>query len=61
MKDRKFGSEVVSATQEVKDLNGVNQTVTTDTSDIESLSIKDAKALSGNASHKIHLKQDKQA
>lgn len=61
MKDRKFGSEVVSATQKVSDLNCVKQTVSIDTSDIENLSNENVNAVIGNASHKIHLKQDDEA
>lgn len=61
MKDRKFGTEVVNATQEVNDLNGVKQTVNIDTSDLENLSTEEANAIAGNVSHKIQLKQDNEA
>lgn len=61
MKDRKFDSEVVITTQKVNDLNGVKQTVSIDTSDIENLSNENVNAIIGNASHKIHLKQNDEA
>ena len=58
MKDRKFGTEAVNATQEVSDLNGLKQPVSIDTSDIEKLSNEDVSAIAQNISHKIQLKQD---
>lgn len=61
MKDRKFGTEVVNATQEVNGLNGVKQVVNIDTSDIEKLSNEDVSAIAHNVSHKIQLKQDDEA
>ncbi|EJL6420002.1 TPA: hypothetical protein SLZ57_003513 [Vibrio cholerae] len=61
MKDRKFGTEVVNATQEVNDLNGVKQTVNIDTSDLENLSTEEANAIAGNASLKVQFKQDNEA
>ncbi|EJG1091208.1 hypothetical protein C4G96_RS21325 [Vibrio parahaemolyticus] len=61
MKDRKFGTEVVNATQEVSDLNGLKQTVTIDTSDIENLSNEEVNAITGNVSHKIQLKQENES
>ncbi|HHX8516811.1 TPA: hypothetical protein ACVO3C_003623 [Vibrio diabolicus] len=61
MKDRKFGTEVVNATQEVNDINGVKQAVSIDTSDIEKLSNEDVSAIVHNVSHKIQLKQDDEA
>ena len=61
MKDRKFGADVVNATQDVSELNVVKQTVSIDTSDIENLSNEDVNAIVGNISHKIQLKQDEQA
>ncbi|HHC6660800.1 TPA: hypothetical protein ACN326_004693 [Vibrio parahaemolyticus] len=61
MKDRKFGTEVVNATQEVNDLNGVKQTVNIDTSDLEHLSTEEANAIAGNVSLKVEFKQDNEA
>ncbi|EJG1091220.1 hypothetical protein C4G96_RS21385 [Vibrio parahaemolyticus] len=61
MKDRKFGTEVVNATQEVSDLNGVKQTVNIDTSDLENLSTEEANAIAGNVSLKVEFKQDNEA
>ncbi|EGQ8101765.1 hypothetical protein M3919_003886 [Vibrio parahaemolyticus] len=61
MKDRKFGTEVVNATQEVNDLNGVKQTVNIDTSDLENLSTEEANAIAGNVSLKVEFKQDNEA
>ncbi|EMK6988223.1 hypothetical protein ACOJUY_004298 [Vibrio alginolyticus] len=56
MKDRKFHTEGVNATQEVNDMNGLKQTVSIDTSDIENLSNKEVEVIAGNVSHKIQLK-----
>ncbi|HGS5040130.1 TPA: hypothetical protein ACMDS2_004248 [Vibrio parahaemolyticus] len=61
MKDRKFDTEVVNATQEVNDMNGLKQTVSIDTSDIENLSNKEVEVIAGNVSHKIQLKQSNEA
>ncbi|EKO3611898.1 hypothetical protein M3914_003185 [Vibrio metschnikovii] len=61
MKDRKFGTEVVNATQEVSDLNGLKQTVKIDTSDIENLSNEEVNAIADNVSHKIQLKQENES
>lgn len=61
MKDRKFGTEVVNATQEVNDMNGLKQRVSIDTSDIENLSNKEINVIAGNVSHKIQLKQSDEA
>lgn len=60
MKDRKFGTEVVNATQDVSDLNGLKQTVNIDTSDIENLS-NEVNAITGNVSHKIQFKQENES
>lgn len=61
MKDIKFGTEVVNATQEVSDLNGLKQTVNIDTSDIKSLSNEEVNAIAGNVSHKIQFKQENES
>ncbi|CAK1930098.1 conserved hypothetical protein [Vibrio crassostreae] len=61
MKDRKFGTEVVNATQDVSDLNGLKQTVNIDTSDIENLSNEEVNAITGNVSHKIQFKQENES
>ena len=58
MKDRKFGTEVANATQEVNALNGVKQTVKINSSDMEKLSSEALSAIAHNVSHKIQLKQD---
>ncbi|GAB6264275.1 hypothetical protein [Photobacterium sp. R1] len=55
-------AEPFSNSEDVQaNLSGVKQTVNVDTSDIGNLSGEQVKAIAGNVSHKIQLKQDDEA
>ncbi len=61
MNDTKFGAEIVNATQEVSDLNGVKQVVDIDMSDLKKISQEEANAIAGNVSFKVQFTQDNEA